>query len=740
MSKPKKKIFGFSEYVIIPIISALIVIILTQEIFFSIKPLKELELKYIDIRFSERKQKNIKDSADVIILGVSQSDYDQIPNPYNTWPWPRSYFARVVNNLNDAGVQAIGIDILMANDDTYSYRNDEDLVDAIRTNENVVVAGVVDIVAEGQQQDGDYSVVNKQYNYRNKFLIADSSIGIVQLGSDEDGIYRRYKPFVISDANKRVIPTFGFAVLNKYYNVEKNSTASVRDKFFKHYNKKIPKYDPSSMLINYYGPNGSFKYFNFTDILDDDSFQSVDESYYETTINMWSDPEHGLLQSGIFKDKIVLIGSVLPEDGDLHPVSYSLGRRKGDNQMWGVEIHANAIQNIIWEDFIYKQSKASEVILIFIISFLSFLAFSIFKRHKRIHPLLSEIFTLALLFLTVVLTYLFGIYLFAENNYMIAFISPVTTFVSGYLSTSIYYALKILKQNTMIKGMFQHYVSKPLVDELLSDPERLSLGGEKKKITILFSDIEGFTSISEAMTPEELVDFVNSYLHIMTGFVLENNGTLDKYLGDSLMAFWGAPLEVENQELKACKTALLMQKKIIELKSEWEKSAKKEVRARIGINTDDVVVGNIGGNERFDYTVMGDGVNLTSRLESANKVYGTSILISDSSYRKVANEVLVRVIDKVVVQGKTEPILVYELIGLKDDKDAIEIFNAYSEYIEGYNNYIKRNFEDAIINFRSSLKIIPNDPPSQLYLNRCEEFIMNPPLNDWEGISHLETK
>ena len=366
MNAIKNKISGYSQYFIIPIISALIGIVVTQEIFFSIKPLKDLELKYIDARFLNRGRILIKKSADVIILGISQTDYDQIPNPMNTWPWPRSYFAKVISHLKNAGVKAVGIDVIMANDDKYSPENDKVLMQAIRASKNVVVAGVLDINAEAQHQNGSYSITDHSYNYRNKFIAADSSIGIVQTGSDEDGIYRRYEPFVISDANKKVLPTFGFAVLNKYFGLKPDAIASIEDGYFVQYGRKIPRYDKSSMLINYYGPSGSFRYFNFTDVLDDEEFKTSDEIYYETDINSWDDPDVGLLQSGIFKNKIVLIGSTLPEDGYLYPVSYSLGVRKGDNLMWGVEIHANAVQNILWNDFLYKESKSSEIFVIII--------------------------------------------------------------------------------------------------------------------------------------------------------------------------------------------------------------------------------------------------------------------------------------------------------------------------------------------------------------------------------------
>ena len=736
MNKFKRKLANL----LLPLGSALFVILITQNLFYSINPLDELELKYLDIRFSNKNVIDIKDSADVVILGISQDDYDQIIEPYNSWPWPRSYFAKVINNLKDAGVKAIGIDLLMSNDDKYSSENDRLLELAISETKIVVVAGVLDIEAEMQYEVGNYSIKNSSYNYRNKFYAADSSVGIVQIGSDQDGIYRRYEPFVISGVNEKILPTFSFAVLNKYFGIKANKLVKFSEDYFELGNTKIPRYDKSSMLINYYGPNETFEYFKFTDVLDDKDFKTKDELYYETDINTWDDEFSGLLQSGKFKNKIVLIGSILPEDRDFHPVAFSQGKRKGDNQMLGVEIHANAIQNVIWNDFLIKESRSVEIVIIFFLSFFSYFIFSFFKQNKKLNIIFAEVINLSLMLLLFVTFYFLGIYLFVENNYIISIISPIATLIVGYFSTTAYYVISVRKHNAMIKGMFGQYVSKQLVTELLNNPEKLSLGGVKKNITIMFSDIEGFTAISEKMEAEKLVEFINNYLSVMTSIVLQQKGTLDKYLGDSLMAFWGAPLDVENKELHACRTAILMQKKMDQLKSTFATEAARNVRTRIGINSSDVVVGNIGGEERFDYTVMGDGVNLASRLESANKMYGTTIMISETTYAKVKNDVLVRIIDKIVVKGKTKPITVYELIGINKDADAEEKFNNYKNYIDGYNEYKNRNFEMAKSLFQKSLDENKNDSLSKIYLERSENYIENPPPNNWNCVSHLESK
>ena len=715
-------------------------LLITQNFFISIDPLHQLELKYIDIRFSNKKAVDIKARADVIILGISQEDYDQIPEPFNSWPWPRSYFAKVITNLNNAGVKGVGIDIFMPNDDRLSPKNDQLLGEAILESGNVVVAGQIDITAESKMETENYRIKQESYNYRNKFYAVDSSIGIVQIGSDEDGIYRRYKPFVISEVNEAILPTFSFALLNKYFGLKSNHIAKIKDSYFEIADRKIPLYDNSSMIINYYGPNGTFEYINFSYVLDDKEFKTKDELDYETDLNTWDDEFYGLLQSGKFKDKIVLIGSTLPEDGDFHPTSYSQGKRKGDNQMWGVEIHANAIQNVIWNDFLIKESILIEIIVIFLLSFIAFYAFLYFKMSTKVNLIWAEVINLSLLSILFISLYHLGIYLFVEQNYIITIISPVVTLIVGYFSTTAYHVVKVRKHSAMIKGMFGQYVSKSLVNELLNNPEKLSLGGVKKNITVMFSDIEGFTTISEKMEPEELVVFINKYLSIMTSIVLKHKGTLDKYLGDSLMAFWGAPLDVENKELQSCKAALQMQKKMDELKSGFASDAARKVRTRIGINSADVVVGNIGGAERFDYTVMGDGVNLTSRLESANKIYGTTIMISETTYSKVKDDVLVRVIDKIVVKGKTKSITVYELLGLKKDIKAVEMFDNYKNYIDGYKKFREMEFEKAKSFFEKSIDNNPNDELSRIYLERSENYMSNPPGEDWDGVSILMSK
>ena len=722
---------------------AIFVIIITQDIFFTIEPLERLESKLIDERFKRRGNYEIKDSADVIILEITQDTYDQIPSPYNSWPWPRSVFAKIIENLTNAGVKTIGIDLVMSNMDQFDQVNDSLLFEAIRKNNNVVVAGKINTASEAlisESSQGSRGVITKQNeNYGSLFFEADSSIGIVQVESDFDGVHRRYRPFIFSFVAQRKIPSFGFALLNKYYDRHQFYTSDYTDEHFNYHDKIVPRFDQTSVLVNFYGPARTFPHYKFVDVLDDNEFKTQDEIELEVELNTWDDPDYGLLHSGVFKDKIVIIGSTMPEDKDLLSVSISKGEQEGDNIIYGVEFHANIIQNIIWNDFIVKQSKSNEIVLIIIFATVIFFVTSILKEIKSKFHLLFEILSIFISVAGVFFVYELGVYLFTKNQYLISIISPSFSIVIGYFGSTAYHFVKERKQNQLIKGMFGTYVSKDLVNQLLADPDKLKLGGEKKNLTVMFSDIAGFTTFSEDKEPEEVVHFVNEFLTEMTEIINNNKGTLDKYLGDAVMAFWGAPIDIQHHHLYACQTAIQMQQKLEELNERWSKTQKHKLKIRIGINTGDVVVGNIGGEERFDYTVMGDNVNLTSRLEGANKLYNTSIMISHETYNNVKELFHARELDIIRVKGKSQPTKVYELIGDYDEESAKKKMNDLENYFKGLELYKQKKFKEATKFFIELIEKY-DDEPSKVYMKRCGIYIDNPPDEDWDGVFVMTTK
>jgi len=280
---------------------------------------------------------------------------------------------------------------------------------------------------------------------------------------------------------------------------------------------------------------------------------------------------------------------------------------------------------------------------------------------------------------------------------------------------------------------FKKYVPSDLVKELISLNKEAVLGGEKKNLTIFFSDIANFTSISEKLSPEDLVEILGEYLKEMTEIIINEKGTVDKYIGDSIMSFWGAPIEFSNHAELACRAALQYQQRLTELGKKWEKAGKPNFSSRIGINTGDIIVGNMGYEKRMNYTVIGDPVNLASRLESINKVYGTNIIIGENTYEEIKEIMETRFLDIVAVKGKSKGVKIYELISLKE-----ELNNEKSQlkdlYEKGLNFYLNREFEKAKDIFMELLTRDKEDKATNLFLNRAKEFIKNPPDENWDGV------
>jgi adenylate cyclase len=295
------------------------------------------------------------------------------------------------------------------------------------------------------------------------------------------------------------------------------------------------------------------------------------------------------------------------------------------------------------------------------------------------------------------------------------------------------------REKRMIRGAFSKYVAPEVVDELVANPALLRLGGEKRPVTILFSDLVGFTSLSERMDPEQLVTLLNHYLDEMSNLVLRDGGTLDKYIGDAIMALYGAPTSQPDHALRACRTALCMQSRLRELNTEWTQQGFPELHLRIGINTGAPVVGNIGGERRFDYTALGDAVNLAARLEPACNTYGVGILISEHTVREAGDQLRVRELDCVAVYGKGEPVHVFELLGLRDDDQAARA-EFLSHYHHGLAAYRQRDFELAEQYFQAALEVEPGDETVGIYLERCRHYQVTPPPNDWDFVERRQTK
>ncbi len=720
----------------------ILIFIFTSSEIIHLKPLTSLDNKIIDLNFNRRGVIRDVDSLDVIIVGISNETINELPPPYNSWPISRSLFARAIENLNKAGARVIGIDLLFSEFDKYSPKNDSLFINTIKKYKNVILAGKLEQIDWRFQTEE----IPKQ-NFSNVYFGIDSSIGIVNVLPDDDGVLRRYYPFYYEPKLRRKVPSFSLAIINRYYNFDEFFTPTKVNGIFDYGIFKIPEFTSNSFLINYYGPSGTFKQINFIDIIDDAEFKTLTEIETGEDINTFDDSLTGLLYSDVFRNKVVLIGSIEPEDKDLFPVSIApkQGRSISGNLMYGVEVHANVVQMILDKNFLRRGSLWVRFLIIYTLIFLSLNIFERIRLIKFKVSMLSEFVNFLILIFLLFSIYEIYYYLFLKVNLLRMFIPPATAVIIAYMASSVSNFLKERKQKLIIKGMFSQYLNPQLVEELVEHPEKLKLGGTRKEMTVLFSDLANFTTISERIDPETLVELLNEYFDEMTEIIFETKGTLDKFEGDAIMAFWNAPIDDPNHHYNAAFCALMMKQKINELKSDWKKIIGQDFKIRIGINSGEMIVGNMGGKKKFDYTVMGDNVNLASRLESINKVYGTDIIISENVFNKIDDKVIARELDLILVKGKTIPVRIYELIDLKEgfllslveQKEILKLI----EYFEiGLNLYREKMFSRAIEEFEKVLLINPDDIPTRIFIDRCFEFLNSPPPDDWNGVFESKIK
>jgi adenylate cyclase len=338
------------------------------------------------------------------------------------------------------------------------------------------------------------------------------------------------------------------------------------------------------------------------------------------------------------------------------------------------------------------------------------------------------------IFLALIFLYLLGNYmLFTRLNLLLSALYPGLSIGFAYVFFEGYRNLLIEKKGRYLRKAFSSYVSPEVVAEILQNPDKLKLGGEKRKITVLFSDIRGFTSLSERMPPEALVSLLNEYLSPMTQIVMNERGTLDKYIGDAIMAIFGAPMNVPDHPKRACQAALYMIERLEKLNLKWKDIGWHHISIGVGINTGEAIVGNMGANVRFDYTAIGDTVNLASRLEGLNKFYGTQIIVSKSTLEDIgSSQFLMRELDLVRVKGKEKPISIFELVSFyPGDSQRTSLAGFFAEALYLYRD---REFYEARERFAGILKMFPEDKPSALYVERCSNYIVQPPPDAWDGV------
>jgi adenylate cyclase len=431
----------------------------------------------------------------------------------------------------------------------------------------------------------------------------------------------------------------------------------------------------------------------------------------------------GAVSPESFRDLIVLVGVTAPDLHDERMVPTSRGVL-----MSGVEIHANVA------DALLSRTFASELPL----PFGALVALGLALLVGALIPLMRIRMGL-LVVLASSVGYALVVVVLAGRGLFLPILNPVVGVFLTYLSVTMYRYIRANQEKNYLRHAFEKYVSASVINSIMEHPDKLALGGERRRMTVLFSDLRGFTSLSEQMDATELVKLLNRYLDAMTDAVLDEQGVLDKYMGDAVMAFWGAPFVQPDHAERALRAALRMRDKLAVMNRDQIFGRDVVLRLGIGVSTGDMVVGNMGSRRRFDYTVMGDTVNLGSRVEGINKVYGTEILLTEEAVKGLSSDFVVRPLDRVAVKGKNESVRLYELVG-RFEMVTPEVRDKLERFARALTLYETSDLHSAEIAFADILALYPNDGPSQVFYERSRHLQQHPPDEGWGGVWVMHTK
>jgi len=431
---------------------------------------------------------------------------------------------------------------------------------------------------------------------------------------------------------------------------------------------------------------------------------------------------NGKIDPSVIKDKIVVFGSDsnLLHDYHLTPVG----------KVWGTEIVAYGVSNILNGDSFYKPSWAPwlEIPILIILFAIVMLAVA---RLKPLQSLVVVLSLAALLFIYV------GVF-FVQSGMTFSIVVPVSFIALLYAQSTTMRFVIDERQKRLYKNALGLYLSPQLTEQVSENPALLSLDGAEEELTVLFSDIRGFTTISESMEAEALTSFLHEYFSPMTNIVFDADGTLDKYIGDAIMAFWGAPLPQENHAALATDAALIMLERLDELRVDWLEKGLPSIQIGIGLNSGKMRVGNMGSDRRLSYTVMGDNVNLGARLEGLTKYYGVRLLVSESTWLAVKDQFYGRELDRVVVKGKDLAVPIHEVIGRGHATG--ELAKDLADWQQALDDYRARDWDSAEPVFKYWYDKYDENLTADMYLKLIAEYRENPPPADWQAVSVMTTK
>jgi adenylate cyclase len=711
-----------------------------------------MELKTIDARFKTRQK--IEPRSDVVLAVIDEKSIAK----EGKWIWPRSKMANLVTKLSNAGAKVIAFDIgFLEPDDKRvvqvidniqstlhnlnpeeikflhhlksASNNDKLLANAIKNSSAKVVLGyffqndekALEHIDTKDIKTHTKNIINSRYQFERysskkaknvtleEMVYPQSNIkeisdaaslsGYFNFFPDDDGAVRwlhtvlKFKDTLYAPLS--LITASAFLDSSLTINIDEYGVHNIQVGHL-----SIPTDESGRVLINYRGEEKSFPHISVTDIL------------------------AGKVPQNKLKNKIVLIGATAIGIYDLRVTPFG-------NVFPGLEIHANVVDSILSEDFLHKP-KWSAIFDVFAILLAGVFLGIVLPRVEVISGVLAGI----LVFMGYIL---FCQFLFSKYGIILNLIYPLSVILLIYVSITAFRYFMETKKKRFIKNAFSTYLAPTVVNQLIETPGNLELGGEDRNITAFFSDVQGFTSISEALSPNELVELLNEFLTEMTDIILKHEGTVDKFEGDAIIAFFGAPNVLKNHAERTCSACIQMQKRLSELRKTWKEKNKPQLKMRIGLCTGNAVVGNMGSENRMDYTMMGDTVNTAARLEGVNKIYGIYTLISETTFKAAGNSIATREIDTINVVGKNEPVTIYQLLGNASDVDDL-VKQVNEHYAAGLHAYRNQQWDNAIEFFNAALQVSPDDGPSNTMLDRSIKYKSNPPEKNWNGSYTVTTK
>jgi len=700
------------------------------------------ERRTLDIRsrlFADERHRDPR----IVAVVIDQRSIDQVAKlPAEGgldvgWPWPRDFHAAIADFLVRSGARAVAFDMILSERSIYTRLAvaDDDRDFAAATAGKPVVQSLM-LTREPPDGSGvppdrrwpDGLLANRGTRRlarppaepKNKATLpvapligAAASLGWIGFEPDEDGICRSmlpaaaYAPAGSRDAVEVWSLPFALAaVLGAKLETDPARRAA---EGLRLNGRRVPLDEDGRFLLRFHGGEGTYQQFQAWSVL---------RSAKLVAAGAEPDPA---AKPESFRDKIVIVGATAAGLLDFRPTSLH-------EVTPGYVIHATALDNLLNGDGLYRPALLPRTLALLVFGTVVGALFGAITTLRG-----SSIAAVGLIIAYIGL----ALWVFSTFQVWLLIVTPIVAIAAAHLGDTGYGYLTEGRERKFLRGAFSRYVAPEVVDQLVKNPGQFALGGETRELTIMFADVAGFTTLSEGRPPAQLVQLMNECFTEITNVIQGHGGTVDKFIGDAVMAFWNAPVEYPDHAARACRATQDLLKALVRLNVGWAARGLPAISMRVGAATGPALVGNVGSSTKFNYTVMGDTVNLASRLEGAAKVFGTLNLVAGSTVQAAAGAVACRELDWLAVKGKSEAVPVFEIMPGEATPSRIE---AWERYAAGLAAYRGRRFDEAREQFEVALKAEPEDGPSKEMITRCDEYLVTPPPDDWRGEHVLHSK